>query len=99
MTLADFNATLCATAPPSGLSPSLAALWWAWKGDWERSHGIVQEEEGVEAAWVHACLHRVEGDPGNAGYWYRRAGKPPAAGSFETEWKQIASAFLQGERA
>jgi hypothetical protein len=52
----------------------------------------------VAAAWVHAYLHRVEGDLGNAGYWYRQAGKPVASGSLEAEWEQICSALLEGGR-
>ena len=51
----------------------------------------------AEAAWVHAYLHRVEGDLGNAGYWYRRAARPVAAGSLETEWERIASDLLLGK--
>jgi hypothetical protein len=99
MTITEFTSSVSASAPASGLSPPLAALWWAAKGDWGRAHAIVQDEAGVDAAWVHAYLHRVEGDPGNAAYWYRRAGKRVASGSLEAEWEQIASAFLQGEAA
>ena len=95
MKTADFKSSLSGAAPAPGISPPLAALWWAGKGDWTRAHEIVQDEGGVDAAWVHAYLHRVEGDPGNAGYWYRRAGKSVANGPVEAEWEQIASAFLQ----
>jgi hypothetical protein len=90
---ADFRATLAAAAPAHELAPPLAALWWAAKGDWDAAHKIVQDEETTDAAWVHAYLHRVEGDLGNAGYWYRRAGKPAAEDSLEAEWERIVSAL------
>ena len=97
MTVLDFKSSLSEAVPGPGISPPpLAALWWAAKGDWARAHEIVQDEEGVDAAWVHAYLHRVEDDLGNAGYWYRRAGKPVATGSLETEWELMASALLGG---
>jgi len=98
MMIADFKSSLSGATPSPGVSPPLAALWWAAKGDWARAHAIVQDDEGVDAAWVHAYLHRVEGDRGNAGYWYRRAGMAVATGPVEAEWERIAAAFLQGER-
>jgi hypothetical protein len=91
---ADFRASLLVAAPALALSPPLAALWWAAKGDWDAAHKIVQDEETPDAAWVHAYLHRVEGDLGNAGYWYRRADKPEAKDSLEAEWERIVSALL-----
>jgi hypothetical protein len=72
----------------------LAALWWAAKGNWDKAHKIAQDVETVDAAWVHAYLHRVEGDLGNAGYWYRQAGKPVAKDSLDAEWERIASSLL-----
>jgi hypothetical protein len=98
MTIADFKSSLSGAAPAPGVSAPLAALWWAAKGDWTRAHEIVQDEEGVDAAWVHAYLHRIEGDLGNAGYWYRRAGKPVATGPVEAESDKVVSALLQGEK-
>jgi hypothetical protein len=98
MMTADFKSSLSGAAPAPGVSPPLAALWWAAKGGWGKAHAIVQDEEGVDAAWVHAYLHRVEGDLGNAGYWYRRAAKAIASGSVEAEWDKIVSALLQGEK-
>ena len=92
--MAEFKASLSGAAPAPQLDAPLAALWWAAKGGWDQAHGIVQDEPTADAAWVHAYLHRVEGDPGNAGYWYRRAGRPVAAGSLETEWERITSALL-----
>jgi hypothetical protein len=97
MTTADFKFSLSGAAPAPGISSPLAALWWAANGDWNKAHEIVQDEDGVDAAWVHAYLHRVEGDSGNAGYWYRRAGKPVASGPVEAEWDRIVSALLEGE--
>ena len=96
VSIADFRASLSGAAPAADLAPPLAALWWAAKGNWDAAHKIVQNEDTAEAAWVHAYLHRVEGDLGNAGYWYRRAGKPVAAGALETEWQGITSALLEG---
>jgi hypothetical protein len=92
--MSDLRATLANAAPAEDLSPPLKALWWAAKGDWARAHNIVQDEESREAAWVHAYLHRVEGDLGNAGYWYRRAGKPAATDSLDAEWERIVSALI-----
>ena len=98
MTAASFKSSLSDASPASDISPPLAALWWAGKGDWSKAHAIIQDEGGVDAAWVHAYLHRIEGDLGNAGYWYRRAGKPVAAASVEAEWDQIVLALLEGEK-
>src|SRR5690242_18778884 len=78
MTMTAFKASLSGASPPSDVVAPLAALWWAGKGDWNKAHAIAQDDDGADAAWVHAYLHRVEGDLGNAGYWYRRAGKPVA---------------------
>ena len=96
--MAEFRASLSDTAPLPGLEPSLTALWWAAKGQWDDAHKIVQDESDANSAWVHAYLHRVEGDLGNAGYWYRRAGKPVASGPVEAEWDKVVSALLQGEK-
>jgi hypothetical protein len=99
VSMADFKASLSDPAPASTLSPPLAALWWAAKGQWDQAHKIVQDESDTNSAWVHAYLHRVEGDLGNAGYWYRQAGKPPATGSLESEWEAMVAALLGGGRA
>jgi hypothetical protein len=92
--LADFKASLSDAAPAPDLAAPLKALWWAAKGDWDKAHRIAQDQATSEAAWVHAYLHRVEGDIGNAGYWYRQAGKPVASGPLEAEWEQIVQALL-----
>lgn len=94
MNVADFIASLDGAAPAPSLNPPLAGLWWAAKGDWDRAHKIVQDESSREAAWVHAYLHRVEGDLGNAGYWYRQAGQVTAKDSLEAEWERIAATLL-----
>jgi hypothetical protein len=97
--MAEFRASLSGAVPPPGLDAPLTALWWAAKGGWNEAHKLVQDEETADAAWVHAYLHRVEGDLGNAGYWYRQAAKPAASGPLETEWERIASALLEGGSA
>jgi hypothetical protein len=95
MQLSAFRASLAATAPPAGLGPALEALWWQGRGDWERAHRIVQaEDRDAASAWVHAHLHRAEGDLGNAGYWYRRAGRRAARGGLDEEWADIVAALL-----
>ena len=96
MTRTEFENTLSRSAPPKSLPAPLAALWWAKKGDWERAHKLVMDEEGPEAAWVHAYLHRVEDDLPNARYWYGQARRKPASGSLEAEWGAIAAALLAG---
>jgi hypothetical protein len=96
--MADFKTSLSDAAPASKLDAPLAALWWAAKGEWSQAHQLVQDAQGTDAAWVHAYLHRVEGDSGNAGYWYRQAGKKAATGSVQAEWESIVSALLGGER-
>ena len=92
--MADFKASLSRAAPAPGLDAPLAALWWAAKGNWHEAHKIAQDQDTADSAWVHAYLHRVEGDSANAGYWYRQAGKPVATGSLETEWERMVSALL-----
>ena len=74
----DFKASLANAKPVDGLAPPLAALWWAAKGDWDAAHKIVMNEDSKDAAWVHAYLHRVEGDLSNAGQVgpARSEGKP-----------------------
>src|SRR5262245_5220673 len=95
MDLAAFRASLKGAAPPPGLARPLAALWHAAKGGWDDAHKIAQEKEGEpDFDWVHAYLHRVEGDLSNAGYWYRRCKRQPATGSLDAEWREIAEALL-----
>jgi hypothetical protein len=94
MDFAKFKASLTLDAPPEGIDHALRALWWDGKGDWAKAHQCAQKEEGENGAWVHAYLHRREGDLSNAAYWYRRAGKKAADGALEAEWEAIARALL-----
>jgi len=95
VTLAEFTASTTKSAPPAGLSASLRGMWFAAKGDWHKAHGIVQDDDSAAAAWVHAYLHRVEGDLPNARYWYGVAGKAAANGPPDAEWGAITSVLLQ----
>jgi hypothetical protein len=90
----EFDRTLAEGAPPRALSVPLAALWWAKRGDWDKAHRTVMDETDAQAAWVHAYLHRVEGDLGNAAYWYRAAGQPVASGDLDREWAAMVAALL-----
>ena len=97
--MAEFKASLAGAIPAPDLPAPLAALWWAAKGNWEKAHKFAQDVETIDAAWVHAYLHRVEGDLGNAAYWYRQAGQPVAKDALEAEWERVASAMLGDRRA
>jgi hypothetical protein len=78
--------------------PALVALWLDAKGDWSRTHEVAQNIDDATGSWVHAYLHRKEGDIGNAGYWYRRAGKTVATGSLNEEWRTMAAALLSQDK-
>ncbi len=90
-----FHASLRQDAPPQELSLALTALWCDAKGDWTKAHESAQQDEGPAGAWVHAYLHRKEGDAPNAAYWYHRAGKSPSRVSLEEEWSEITAALLE----
>lgn len=94
MTIDQLEATFGEAAPPAGLPPLVQALWFERTGDWTRAHEIAQGVEDADGAWVHAYLHRREGDSGNAGYWYRRAGRRFAQEPLDQEWRTIASELL-----
>ncbi len=94
MTLDQFKASLADDHPPSSLVPLLRALWHDARGDWKLAHEIAQDIDDRTGAWVHAYLHRREGDAANAAYWYRRAGQPIATGTLDDERDRIASALL-----
>ena len=94
MTLDEFEQSTSAAAPPDGLTPALTALWHDARDDWTRAHTVAQDIDDETGAWVHAYLHRKEGDQGNAAYWYRRAGRAIASGSLTNEWRQIVRALL-----
>ena len=94
VTLAEFKQTTAASQPSPQLSPPLLALWHDAKGDWASAHQTAQDIDDATGAWIHAYLHRKEGDSSNASYWYRRAGKPHCHESLESEWEQIATTVL-----
>lgn len=94
MTFTEFQQSLDAAQPPASLSPYLVSLWHDGKENWEKAHTIIQDIEDNTAAWIHAYLHRKEGDTGNADYWYRKAGRKQPAVSLPEEWKEIVTALL-----
>ena len=94
MTLNDFRASLTHHAPPTGCPLLLTALWHDAKGDWEAAHRIAQGIDDEDGAWVHAYLHRKEGDSGNARHWYRRACRKFSEAALQDEWMQIAESLL-----
>ncbi len=89
MTIKEFEAS-----DGKELSGALLALWWDARGDWDRAHHVAQDVEGRDGAWVHAYLHRKQGDVGNASYWYRQARKPVESGESRTEWERIVLDLL-----
>jgi hypothetical protein len=94
MTLQEFRNSLSQDQPPRELSLALAGLWWDAKGDWQRAHESAQQDEGHAGSWVHAYLHRKEGEASNASYWYNRAKKMPSKDPLEQEWQTITEALL-----
>jgi hypothetical protein len=94
MTLEDFHQSLSDFQPPSGLTGAVAGLWWDAKGDWARGHECAQEDATRAGSWVHAYLHRKEGDASNAAYWYGRAQHPVCRESLEAEWLAIVRILL-----
>ena len=95
MNLNDFITSLSHDHAPAGISSYLHSLWLDGKGNWEAAHIVVQDIEDKTAAWIHAYLHRKEGDNGNARYWYNKAGKEMPQVSLEEEWKKIVSSLLK----
>lgn len=89
MTLDEFRNTR-----PDDLDGPLLSMWWDAHGNWEEAHQIAQDIETPEGAWVHAYLHRKEGNQTNAAYWYRRAGRPICDGDLNAEWEQIARELI-----
>lgn len=94
MTLEEFIQSLSRAQPPSACAPLLQALWHEANDHWEDAHKLTQDIETDDGSWVHAYLHRKEGDQSNARYWYTRAGRQPPAISLEQEWQQITAALL-----
>lgn len=95
--LAEFKQSLSAKTPPEGLSVYLKAMWLDGKGKWNDAHHVVDHLGDQTACWVHAYLHRKEGDLSNADYWYRNAGKKRPAISLDEEWEQIVISLLARE--
>ena len=97
MSFEEFQQSVAGEASaPEGLSGALQALWHDGRGDWEGAHNCAQDDKSRDGSWVHAYLHRKEGDEGNAGYWYARAARPmPAKGvTLAAEWATIARELL-----
>jgi hypothetical protein len=93
MTLDEFKSGLQGSLP-AGLSIYLQALWYDGKGDWDKSHELIQDLADKNASWIHAYLHRKEGDIWNADYWYQKAGRKRPAISLPEEWEDIVQALL-----
>ena len=94
MTLPDFSNSLNANNPPADTSVYLKALWHDAKGNWHKAHELIQDLPDKNASWIHAYLHRKEGDLFNADYWYSKAGIRRPSLSLEEEWKQLVTALL-----
>jgi hypothetical protein len=92
--LPEFSRSTEEAKPPAGLSAALVALWHDARGDWAAAHQVAQDIDDTTGAWIHAYLHRKEGDLANAGYWYRRAGQPVCRESLSAEWERIATTLL-----
>ncbi len=97
LTLSEFKASLQSEQPGDWLSVQLKSLWYDGKGDWPRAHAEVDQLSDLPSAWVHAYLHRKEGDVWNADYWYRKAGKTRPQVSLEVEWEALVKQFLAYE--
>lgn len=94
MTFEEFQTSLSQPTPPKGISTVLQALWVDAQGDWDGAHQLAQSVSDSSGAWVHAYLHRKEGDLANASYWYSRAGQSMSNLSLSEEWENIARALL-----
>jgi hypothetical protein len=90
-----FHSTQVADRPPFNLSLALQALWYDKRNGWQQAHEFLGDGTDPESAWVHAYLHRREGDMSNARYWYDRAKQPECTSELDAEWRQIAGALLQ----
>jgi hypothetical protein len=94
MNLQEFRSSVDLDQPPHGLPSTLLAMWFAAKGDWDQAHGLSQDIKSADGDWIHAYLHRVEGDNQNAAYWYRRADRPVSSLSLDDEWAEIVEAMI-----
>ncbi|MBX2915029.1 MAG: hypothetical protein KF856_07135 [Cyclobacteriaceae bacterium] len=93
MTLIEFKNSLTQHQPPP-VADLLQALWYEAKGDWEKAHNLAQDAHTPDGSWIHAYLHRVEGDTSNAQYWYHRANRRMPKLSLKEEWDEIVSELL-----
>ncbi|MEJ7737641.1 MAG: hypothetical protein WKF97_09465 [Chitinophagaceae bacterium] len=94
MSFEEFSASLTGHSPAEPIPAYLKALWYDAKQDWEKAHNIAQDLHDSTGSWIHAYLHRKEGDVGNAGYWYRKAGRPMPAYSLDREWEEMVKELL-----
>ena len=93
---ADFENSLREQQPPAGLPPLLQALWWDARDNWEQAHTLAQDVNSPDGAWVHAYLHRRQGDDGNAAYWYRQANRTASREPLDAERRAIVESLLAG---
>ena len=94
MEFETFTSSLVDNRPPTAVSAYVQALWYDAHGDWDKAHNIIQDLPDAKASWIHAYLHRKEGDTGNARYWYSKAGKPFPQTSLQQEWEDMVKALL-----
>jgi len=94
MTFSEFKKSVGQNAPPPNINSLLQALWFDAKGDGEMAHNLAQDVNTKDGSWIHAYLHREEGDLGNASYWYQRANRPLCRKSLSEEWEEITKALL-----
>lgn len=94
MNLTAFKESIQQNQLPANTSVYLQSLWYDAKGDWEKAHELIQDLPDKSASWIHAYLHRKEGDVWNADYWYSKGGKKRPAISLDEEWEHIVAAFL-----
>ncbi len=94
MKFEDLIDSLKEEQPLPTLSVEIQSLWWARKGNWEKAHELAQEANSREGDWIHAYLHRQEGDLGNAGYWYSRANRKITNKNLSAEWEDMVKTFI-----
>jgi hypothetical protein len=94
MTIAEFKQSLQGSEPPPGLNVFLEVLWYDGKKEWKKAHDLVDRMPGLSAARIHAYLHRVEGDIGNATYWYYKSRERMPPFHTEDEWDYLVNRFL-----
>ncbi len=95
LTRPEFDQSLTLLVPPAEFSVPLAALWWISNNNWQTAHDLIDAEAGSDAAWVHAYLHLIEGDEGNANYWYARAGREKPTSGLGKEREVLIGYFLE----